>query len=167
MATKTVRAQVNTRIRELKNAMRSDQALRYFEKANIREHELRAANPRRPVVQWTHRVVLTSEQTEAFMRMSGWEILGTIYHLVDDQYALVARASDGSCYGVLYPTGELERSTKRREFDLRSGNWNASRKTQTTATKPPVIAGAREMSPSGPVRANGMWESLQVFAPSK
>jgi hypothetical protein len=116
---------------------------------------------------WTHRVVLTPEQTEAFMRMSGWEILGTIHHLVDDQYALVARASDGSCYGVLYPTGELERSTKRREFDLRVGNWNIPRKTQSITERPPVIAGARETTPSGPVRASGMWESLAVFAPSK
>lgn len=161
--TKRVRGQINMRVRELRTALKTDQALAYFERANSKEHLLRAQNPKRPVIIWTYRVVVSEAQSEAISRMSGWEILGTIHHLMDDQYALVARATDGSCYGVLYPTGELDRSEKKREFDLRVTGWDVAR-TRNAESKPTVIHGTPDKFKSGPVKANGMWESMQMSA---
>lgn len=163
--TKKVVARFNARLRNLRQSLALPAAMRYYTTANTREALRRVDDPTRPVVIWTYRVVLTQQQQEAFEKMSGWNILGTVHHVIDDAYALVARAADNSCYGVLYPTGELERSEKKREFDLRRGSWNTPRTQRAAlAVKPSVIQGTRENCPAGPVEANGMWTSIQVFA---
>ncbi len=160
---KTVVARVNTRLRALRESLRSPDALLHYAEQNIREALRRVEDTTRPVVVWTYRVNLTPEQLASFQKMSGWEVMGMLHHVVDNKYALVARAVDRSCYGVLYPTGELERSVKKREFELRRGNWSVPRTVRAPAMpRTEVIYGAREPAPAGPVKPNTMWESISV-----
>jgi hypothetical protein len=163
--TKKIVRRNSPRLREMSASLRSPMALTKYIGFNALEAKYREEQPTRPVLVWTYRAVLTTEQQAAVEKMSGWNILGILHNVVADQYAIVAQAMDKSCWGIIYPTGELERSAQKRTYDVRFSGWAVSRTSRKPKTETKsVVYGSREPVPAGPVKSNTMWESIEVFA---
>jgi hypothetical protein len=149
----------------LKASMLSADAVCWINSKNDKEAEFRWDNPNRPVFVYTTRVELTPE-LESTLRAAiskSWQVHGFVHYVVANEYAAVLRAVDRSGYGVIYPNGELARGRVSNDVPLRTYGWSRPVPDKTVAAEVTIIRQQKEQCPAGPIKANGMWETVETF----
>jgi hypothetical protein len=156
---------------DLRTALKSKQSLAFVKASNSREIEAKLVDLTRPTVQWTTSIAKLSKGQLALAETAvtkGWQVWGVAKREYHNHHALVLRSVDHSCWGIIYPgSDKLERvHTTRLLLNWKKTDWAATvasafKSAVGKVTRIPVVED--RFVKAGPVKANGMWATLEVF----
>jgi hypothetical protein len=104
----------------MSTAFRSPEAASYIKAQNKRESKREEVpadgKGARTTVLYSHRLELTEEQCAAVNKMiaAGWTFICTLFSYEEKAWALLCKHPESDTFGVLYPTGELDRGVRPR-----------------------------------------------------
>jgi hypothetical protein len=156
---------------DLRTALKSRQSRAFVKASNTREIEAKLADLTRPTVRWITSINKLDKGQLALADIAttkGWQVWGVVKRVYHNHHALVLRSVDRSCWGIIYPGSlKLERVyTTRLLLNWKKTDWAATvassfKSAVGKVTRIPVVED--RFVKAGPVKANGMWATLEVF----